>query len=150
MNRSQQTIVCGFPGIGKSHASQEHGWHDSDSSKFSWESPGVRHPDFPGNYIDHLKTLEGVVLVSTHAEVREALHKNDIPFILCYPMHGCKDEYLQRFRDRGSDEKFIELLDANWSEWVTELSTDSRACSKHSFDEGEYLSDAAFLIDVTY
>ena len=60
-------LVCGFPGVGKSHLCRKMGWHDSDSSQFS-------HRDgWPNNYIEHLKSLRGVALVSTHKEVRAAL-----------------------------------------------------------------------------
>ena len=33
---------------------------DSDSSLFSWIEKGVRHPDFPDNYIKHIKETSGV------------------------------------------------------------------------------------------
>lgn len=44
-------VISGFPGVGKSfnHYNTDDNLIvlDSDSSLFSWESEGVRHPDFP-------------------------------------------------------------------------------------------------------
>ena len=53
-------IISAFPGTGKSYYHVLHRMRtlDSDSSNFSWvtyDSERVRHPDFPGNYIDHIK-----------------------------------------------------------------------------------------------
>ena len=46
-------IIAGFPGIGKSYVFNQRKYKclDSDSSLFSWIEKGVRHPDFPNNYI---------------------------------------------------------------------------------------------------
>ena len=50
-------LISGFPGIGKTYYKQKSELNvlDSDSSKFSWIEKDVRHPDFPQNYIDHIK-----------------------------------------------------------------------------------------------
>lgn len=133
--------ICGFPGVGKSHVCKLRGWPDSDSSKFSWEPLGVRHPDWPNNYIEHLKGIDGIVMVSTHKEVRDALHANNIPFMLCYPVHRCKDEYLERYRQRGSPETFLTLLDRMWDDWIRELILEDRAVLRRVLDPGEYASD---------
>ena len=66
MNKKQTIIISGFPGIGKSHL-YDRGWDalDSDSSHFSWvkDSEGKntkeRHPDFPNNYMEHIKNNLG-------------------------------------------------------------------------------------------
>lgn len=53
-------IDSGFPGVGKSHVATTQGRvSDSDTSHFSW-APGeerVRHPEWPHNYIAHIKAL---------------------------------------------------------------------------------------------
>lgn len=64
---------------------------DSDSSQFSWtqkEDGKVRNPDFPNNYIKHIKENIGrvdFIFVSSHKEVREALDNAGIEFYLVYP-----------------------------------------------------------------
>ena len=51
-------VISGFPGIGKSYLFNN-GKNiliiDSDSSNFSWLEPGVRNPEFPHNYMKHIK-----------------------------------------------------------------------------------------------
>jgi wyosine [tRNA(Phe)-imidazoG37] synthetase (radical SAM superfamily) len=109
---------------------------DSDSSKFD-------KSEFPQNYIKHIKDNLGkadVILVSSHKEVREALVDNQIQFTLVYPEVSNKDEYIQRYIDRGSPEAFVNLLTKNWDMWISELE-DQNDCSKIKLQDGQYLSD---------
>ena len=54
-------IISAFPGTGKSyfHNNSEYSTLDSDSSEFSWiindDGDKVRNPNFPSNYISHIK-----------------------------------------------------------------------------------------------
>ena len=32
-----------------------------------------------------------------------------------------KDKYIQRYKDRGSPQQFIELISTNWEKWLKEL-----------------------------
>lgn len=139
--RSLVLPVCGFPGVGKSHAARIRGWSDSDSSLFSWSSPGVRNPEWPSNYISHLRSAGGVVLVSTHEEVRAALFLHGLPFVLCYPQRCCKDEYIGRYRSRGSAEGFCLLVEKMWDDWLYGLESDRRACRHVVLGPGQYLGD---------
>lgn len=53
-------VISGFPAVGKSYMFNDKSdliVLDSDSSLFSWESEGVRHPDFPNNYYNILKII---------------------------------------------------------------------------------------------
>lgn len=134
-------IISAFPGTGKSHYAKEHGCHDSDSSSFSWSSPGVRNPDFPNNYIEHIKTLEGTVFVSSHVEVRDALRNEGLYYTLVFPDPSCKDEYLERYKQRGSPQAFIDLIDKNWLPWLEALYNDKGAHKIWILEEGEYMSD---------
>lgn len=126
-------IIAGFPGVGKSYFC-EHGDEgtakaiDADSSKFSWvkgskgDSP-QRNPDFPKNYIEHIKSIkdaEGVdiIFVSSHKEVRRALKEADIPYILVYPNIYQKSEYIKRYKQRGNSDNFIKKVDSHWDEWI--------------------------------
>ena len=125
-------VISAFPGTGKSWAfnnlKDEYTMLDSDSSNFSWiGEEGERHPDFPKNYIKHIKSNIGKVdfiFVSSHAVVREALKKAKIKFILVYPHKNRKEEYIKKYRDRNSSEAFIKLLDENWNEWISECEND--------------------------
>lgn len=117
-------LVVAFPGTGKSHYCNVNidymplGFAtDSDSSMFDKKA-------FPENYIEHikLKISEGFgrVFISSHKNVRDALLKNNLPFVLIYPAKDLKDEYLKRYKQRGSNKKFIKLIFDNWEKWIDE------------------------------
>jgi hypothetical protein len=120
-------IVSAFPGCGKSYCTQ-HGKklivHDSDSSNFHFvEGAREQNPDWPNNYIQHIKQLKSkrcydVIFVSSHAEIRMGLKDAGLRYLLVYPEINCKDEYLQRYRDRGSPAAFVTRLEANWDNWL--------------------------------
>jgi broad-specificity NMP kinase len=141
-------VISGFPGVGKSHFAKVmdeiyeiHGERsiviDHDSSSYSWikneNGQRVRNPDFPFNYVSKIKkwTNMEIVLVSSHADVRDEMVKQKIPFILVYPAdtEEMKKEFLKRYSSRGSNNKFIELLNDNWSEWISSCES-QLDCSK--------------------
>lgn len=137
-------IVSGFPAVGKSVFVQNTGLTvlDSDSSNFSWISEGVRHPDFPNNYIEHIKENIGKVdciLVSSHDIVRKALKENNIEYTLVYPFIGLKEEYLERYRNRGNNEGFVSFIDANWAKFINDIEADTFP-KKIRLGDGEYLT----------
>jgi hypothetical protein len=135
-------IIAGFPGVGKSHLVKSRPdlniW-DSDSSQFSKE------PDFPQNYINHLKSgikqEVDIILVSTHEVVRDALREANISFYCVLPWLGddIKDEYIERYKERGSSEAFIKLISDNWELWLDNIA--EKEYWQISIDKGEYLSD---------
>lgn len=138
-------VVSGFPAVGKSrfYATSGLSVADSDSSQFSWRSPGKRHPDFPDNYMRHIKSLLGkrdVILVSSHKDVRDALVANGIRFTLVYPQRAIKEQYLERCRERGSDDAFVAMLDKMWDVWIGELQEQPH-CEHIELGRDEYLSD---------
>jgi hypothetical protein len=120
-------IVSAFPGCGKSYCAQ-YGKsliaHDSDSSNFHFrEGTRESNPDWPQNYIQHIKRLKSrkyydVIFISSHAEIRQALKEAGLQYLLVYPEINCKEEYLRRYLDRGSPMAFVERLEANWENWL--------------------------------
>lgn len=123
-------IISAFPGTGKTvyHSKHRETTLDSDSSNFSWiiyeNGNKVRNPAFPKNYIDHIKENIGkyeFIFVSSHKEVREALLENCIFFYLVYPDRTRKDEFIKRYKNRGNDEKFVELVSNKWDDWMNEI-----------------------------
>jgi len=127
--RMRTRIISAFPGTGKTRYQKEHPETclDSDSSLFSWIEVGgvkTRNPDFPNNYIAHIKENIGkyeIILVSSHDVVRDALLDNCLFFYLIYPDSYSKEEYLKRYVDRGNDDAFVKLLTDNWDKWLKEL-----------------------------
>jgi hypothetical protein len=116
---------------------------DSDSSKFD-----KKH--FPGTYLDHIeRSLEDPnvdkILVSSHKDVRDGLVRRKIPFVLVYPERTIKEEYIQRYKDRGNNDAFVKLLDENWDTWMDEMDEMSvpmgQILYKVRLKSGEYLND---------
>lgn len=154
-------IICAFPGTGKSHlvanppiTKSNAKFHDSDSSAFSWiydadPETGIvskeRDPAFPENYIEHLLSLDdgnsNVVLASSHKAVRDALAEAGIPFYVAYPAADAREEYLERYLQRGSETAFIALLEKNWDAWIEEMKNESRAERRYELRGGTFLSD---------
>jgi len=130
-------IISAFPGTGKTTYHKKHPdtTLDSDSSNFSWVTENgekIRNPDFPANYIEHIKENIGkyeFIFVSSHKEVRDALKENCLFFYLIYPYKDKKEIYLQRYKDRGNQEAFIELLDKNWDAWIRDCQFEIYGCS---------------------
>ena len=133
------TLLCaGFPGVGKSYIYNHSKLKvlDSDSSKFD-------KAFFPQNYIDHIKANLGkvdIILISSHDVVREELVKEGLDFTLVYPNIDLKDEFIERYKQRGSNEGFIKLVSDNWTEWITQLKNQN-GCKKIELSTGQYLSD---------
>ena len=118
-------LILGFPGVGKTtyarSKSKKYTVSDSDSSMFSWKEEGVRHPEWPDNYIRHIKSLIGkvdVIFISTHAEVREAVRADpelEQRAFTVLPDGDRKDAFMLNYKQRGSDENFLDLMDRKWS-----------------------------------
>lgn len=134
MSEIQTMVIAAFPGCGKSYtykheANKFNGILDSDSSDFSWvkdakgRNTEQRNPDFPNNYIKHIKDNIGkveVIFVSSHKTVRDALRKEGIHYFLVYPNIFQKKDYIKRYIERGNKKGFINLLKAHWEEWINE------------------------------
>ncbi len=138
-NENKKTlIISAFPGTGKTYLfnNTDKTILDSDSSKFD-------KTKFPENYIQHIKDNIGkvdIILVSSHKPVRDALVANKIDFTLVYPSKELKEEYINRYKQRGSPETFIDLITKNWENWIDELSNQI-GCTKCELSKGEYLKD---------
>jgi hypothetical protein len=145
---SAERLIAAFPATGKTYYAKQHGQDvfDSDSSQFSWvvnNGEKVRHPDWPQNYLRHIKAelrAGNTVLVSTHAEVRGLLEDEELPFTLVYPREPHRVEYIVRMAQRGSPLALIELIDKNWCVWIEEMH--EQACAiRYELGAGDYLSD---------
>ena len=115
MENNSIIIAC-YPGCGKTTLYKENpkDYSDSDSSQFD-----KKH--FPENYIEHIKNrrkYKHLVLISSHIEVRNALVKENIPFIYVIPSLDRKEEFLYNYKQRGNTKKFIEKVETNWERWL--------------------------------
>ena len=136
----RKIIIAGFPGVGKSTcASIDNKFIDLESSDFHWiysadiPSQKCKNPEWPQNYVDTIKTIANstddsqeyrdsiYIMCSTHKEVLTKLIENKLSFIIVAPKS--KDLYIQRYRDRGSSEEFINSLDEHWDEYMQDISS---------------------------
>lgn len=151
-------VISAFPASGKStyyrewsQYSKDNVWHggkrhneggglcgdkilDSDSSQFSWikdengDNTDVRNPDFPNNYIQHIKDhleTEDVIFVSSHDIVRNALEENNIDYYLVYPDKDLLEEWIYRMKNRGNNDKFIGFITSNWDKFIDEIEAET-------------------------
>jgi hypothetical protein len=138
-------LVLGFPGVGKTmYYMKKKGKVDvldSDSSTFPKDG-------FPNNYIEHILENIGkqdVIFISTHEVVRKALKSIDIfsnenveGIYLVYPDLSLKDEYMKRYKERGNNKQFIEVLDKMFDNWVEELDNESNKFTKIKLNNSNY------------
>ena len=144
-------VISAFPACGKSFYFKNNGRSlDSDSSNFQWlqgeDGSRIRNPEFPNNYIKHIKENMNnnnidFIFVSSHEEVREAMQKENIPYVLVYPNSDLLAEWIGRCYLRGSTIAFIERLRENWDSWVETCHKDEYADFKVELQSGQYLSE---------
>lgn len=136
--KTNTIVISGFPGVGKSHYKLNNRKRvvDSDSSRFDKDN-------FPANYIADIKERLGgydKVLVSSHRVVRDALVEQKIPFVLVYPTADQKSDYIQRYKDRGSPQDLIDIIDEFFEIWISDCSI-QKGCTHVVLKKGQYLSD---------
>ena len=135
-------IISAFPACGKTwcveNLKDKFDMSDSDSSNFSWvhnkTEDGTtiteRNPEFPKNYIDHIKSLIGekdFIFVSSHDVVRNALKENGLLYFLVYPDNTSDNKCLwtQRMTGRGSPNSMINFVMGNWDNFIEDMKIES-------------------------
>jgi len=151
-SRKKALIVAGFPGVGKSHMFREMGLElelaDSDSSDFSWikdkdgNNTDKRNPNFITDYEKHITGLVewyDIIFISTHADVLSSM--SDIIDYILIPDIKSKDEYIKRYKRRGSPDAFITFLSKNWDDFLGEIIR-LYGDKVYVMPSGEYLIDS--------
>lgn len=141
-------VVAAFPGCGKTYMfnnrnGEKYTMLDSDSSQFSWiineSGEKERNPDFPANYIEHIKENIGkvdVIFVSTYDTVLDALYNAAIPHFIIKPQLNMKNNFIKRYEERGNDESFIKFISSNWVNFLEALNRRySVMCRLYSLSE---------------
>lgn len=135
MDNKNTLIIAAFPGSGKTYCyntlKSSYDMLDSDSSLFSWitneEGEKVRNPEFPNNYIAHIKENMGkvdIIFVSTHDVVLNALETENIPYALVYPYNSLvnKEIWKNRLYLRGNEGTFVSFILDNWDNFLDSMS----------------------------
>jgi hypothetical protein len=105
------------------------------------------NPDFPQNYIDHIKfqmkhDFLDFVFVSSHDNVRQCLKENFIDFTIVVPALNCKKEYYKRMQQRESPASLIELVMENWNLWLIDRQLEPNC---FVLNQGQTLNDILHL-----
>lgn len=158
-------VVSAFPCCGKTYAfknyQDKYSILDSDSSKFSWiyeaekDKYGntlrgvkrVRNPEFPNNYIEHIKENIGkvdIIFVSSHLQVREAMEEAGIRYCTVYPQKEMLNEWVGRMYRRGSSDDFIKFQIEHWDEFMHKITFEPYGFGICRLGNNEYL-DVDFL-----
>lgn len=146
-------IYACFAGIGKTYlAKQNFDFVDLESSEYQWldalEGGSVegnksvmteKNPDFPNNYIQEIAKLawDGHVLISCQPKVLKLLAEWNLPFVTVYPSLGSKEAFLNRYKDRGNGQEFIELMDNNFENFIHDLATNEDAVARIEITSSE-------------
>lgn len=148
-------IVSAFAGVGKTTLAQEYKDDviDLESSNFKWlnnenteSSKGtnrVQNPRYPINYLEAIKSANSkykIVLVSQHEILRKCLDAVKLDYVLVYPDKSLKDEYIERYRARGNNDGFINLISNKWDSWIHNLDNINNH-NKIVLQSGQFLSD---------
>lgn len=99
--------------------------------------------EWPGNYIKAVINQYNenrYVVIPPIAVVLEALRKEEIPYILCYPERTARAEYERRYKNRGNTEAFLDIFIRHWDMFLNNMESDP---GKYHMvmKSGEYLTD---------
>lgn len=147
-------VVWGFPGCGKSTFAKENPQMniiDADSALFQFcgvsdeelhgnhDGDVRRNEDYPANYIEFVKNVNAdVVLINCHLSLLEQFENVTI----VYPDKALKEEYLQRYQERGDNESFIRYMEESFEQMVAFIE------SMDGFDKVKMTETDMFLKDV--
>lgn len=108
-------IICGFPGTGKSMMARFSNWVDLESTPFK------KNWLLYAEVAKHMSDSGYTVMVSTHAEMLNALEHIEARYTVVIPPITDKDTYMHRYDMRGNTDDFIRLLDENWHMWISDI-----------------------------
>ena len=100
--------------------------------------------EWPENYIKAVVNQYNenrYVIIPPIVPVLNALRKEKIPYILCYPERNAKDEYERRYKERGNTTDFLNVFIGYWDIFLDQMEA----------DQGEYhfvMKRSEFLTDL--
>lgn len=109
-----------------------------------------KNPLWPKNYYDAIikETNSGqhdIILIAPCMPFQE-MRDIGIDFILAYPDPSCREEYMERARQRGANESFVERVRSRIQPDFDDFL--SQPNKKITLMSGEYLEDALFRVGI--
>lgn len=99
--------------------------------------------DWPQNYFDALNKVKNkydYILISDEI-CNDFLRKNNYEYWWIYPNENLKEEYLERCKQRGNNEAFINWYSSKWEEWIDHCKKDKIASKHIELKSNEYLEN---------
>ena len=127
-------IVCG-PAVGKTYLSKiDSRFIDLDQMKAKYKYDIKNEEDFEKNKLNRGKTIQN--------DSFEYI-KNNLKYCLVYPNINCRNEYINRMKNRGNPDKFIEAMTNEniWNYYYEQNKSDIKPYFKIELNPGQYLSD---------
>lgn len=157
-------IYSVFPGSGKTTVAKKYPQivYDAESSNFQWldskqntseQTKGVlkeKNPEWPQNYINFIKqhTENHIVLIAAQPAILNKLDDLHIQYMTVAPTTDQKQIYIDRYKSRGNNEKFIKLMFDNFDQFIFDMKSHKNA--KHvSLKKDQYLS-SLFQANIWY
>lgn len=156
-------IIAGFSGIGKTTFAKNHknaidlhvmpykysnlneisDIYDDESIKAAPEL--ILNVNWRYEYYDKLISLyksqpDKIIIIPSDIQIMNWLSYDEIPFILIFPSCELKEEYRNRYLERGNTEDFIEVFIGNWDYWLSMFKM-QKGCEKIELKTNEFLSD---------
>jgi len=120
-------------------------FEDLDSGPFSWVvgDSGARNEEFPRNYVDVVAQRarsEGVLFVSSHRQTRVLLKEAGVRYLMMYQEVGLKEEYLSRYRRRGTTGGAVAFVEKHWDAWL-KVDSEEEGARHVVLGAGQYVED---------
>ena len=161
MKKICSVVLCG-PAVGKTYLSKtDSRFIDLDGMKAKYKYGIIDEIDFEKNKLNRGKVIhqdsleyalnilkkeiqnDKIVLLSFNKELLAYLWDNNIDYFLVYPNINSREEYINRMKKRGNNEKFIEAMTnvKDWNFFYSRNKNDTKPTYKIELNEGQYLSD---------
>lgn len=162
MTRSGRMIIAAYAGTGKSEFCKRYPSEAIDMicmpykyiNLFTKEvSEGedikanmdlILRPNWENDYYEEIKRLnskypERLIIVPTIKSIMRRLKEDEIPYTVVYPTRDCKEEYRERYINRGNNQSFLDVFIEGWDVMLDGL--DCLGGTVIEIGEGQYLSD---------
>lgn len=118
-------------------------WLDNDKTKTETNKGQLaqKNPLWPQNYIEYIieQSQSKNVLIAAQPIVLDILDKKQIEYVTVSPSANQKQEYINRYIERGNQESFINLMSNNFELFINSMS--SRNNKQHiELKKDEFLS----------
>jgi len=110
----------------------------------------LSNPQYPWNYVLEILKAEReyeYVLIPTAVNVIRMLNKLGRTVVLCYPTEEQKEDYRQRFLERGNSRDFLDVFIDSWEGFLGPFWNREVEGIHVPLQKGQFLTDARAAID---